>query len=154
MLCVFESGRPNLNPMKTYKANKNGPVIYLMMGYVGVLVLLFFKDPDNFFEQTHWFIPFIFLFALGLWALFHTYYQIHGDKLIYRSGFIHGEIDINNIKEIVKGKTRWVGLKPALATGGIIIKYNRFDDIYLAPKNNEELIEDLLKLNEKIVVRE
>ena len=53
---------------------------------------------------------------------------------------------------MIKGKTMWVGLKPALATGGIIIKYNRFDDIYLAPKNNEELIEDLLKLNRDIVV--
>src|SRR5690554_1462479 len=140
--------------MKTYKANKNGPMTYLMIGYVGVLALLFFKDPNNFFEQTHWFIPFIFPFALGLWALVHTYYQIKDDKLIYRSGFIHGEIDINNIKEIIKGKTMWVGLKPALATGGLIIKYNRFDDIYLAPKNNEELIEDLLKLNRDIVVSE
>ena len=84
--------------------------------------------------------------------MLNTYCKIQGDKLIYRSGFIHGEIDINNIKEIIKGKTMWVGLKPAFAIGGLIIKYNRFDDIYLAPKNNEELIEDLLKLNGDIVV--
>jgi hypothetical protein len=84
--------------------------------------------------------------------LFHTYYQIKGDKLIYRSGFIRGKIDVKHIKEILPGKTRWIGLKPALSTGGIIIKYNRFDDIYLAPENNEELIADLLKLNKDILV--
>jgi hypothetical protein len=140
--------------MKLYKANKKGPMTYLMIAYFGLLAVLFLHDPENFFKKTHWYIPVILPVGLGLWALFHTYYQIKDNKLIYRSGYIRGEIDINTIKEIIKGKTRWVGLKPALATGGIIIKYNCFDDVYLAPKNNEELIADLLKLNGNIVVSE
>jgi hypothetical protein len=127
---------------------------YIMLAYMCMLALLFIHDRENFFNRTYWYGPVIFPFALGLWALFHTYYKIQDDKLIYRSGYIHGEIEVKSIKEIIKGKTRWVGLKPALATGGLIIKYNRFDDIYLAPKNNEELIEDLLKLNGNIVVSE
>lgn len=138
--------------MTTYQANKKGPVTYLIIAYFGFLAVLFFNDPDNFFEKTYWYSPFILPVGLGLWALFHTFYKIKDNKLIYRSGYMHGEIDINTIKEIIKGKTRWIGLKPALATGGIIIKYNRFDDVYLAPKNNEELIADLLKLNGNIMV--
>ena len=128
--------------------------MYLMIGYIVMLVGIFFLDRETFSQNPHLFVPTIIPSALILWPLLHTYYQIKDDKLIYRSGFIHGEIDINDIKEIIKGKTMWVGLKPALATGGLIIKYNRFDDIYLAPKNNEELIEDLLKLNGDIVVSE
>ena len=129
-------------------------MLYLMIGYVVMMVGFFFLDKETFFENRYLFVLIIVPSALILWPLLHTYYQIKDDKLIYRSGFIHGEIEIHNIKEIIKGKTMWVGLKPALATGGIIIKYNRFDDIYLAPKNNEELIEDLLKMNGDIVVSE
>lgn len=129
-------------------------MLYLMIGYVVMMVGIFFLDKETFFENRYLFVLIIVPSALILWPLLHTYYQIKDGKLIYRSGFIHGEIDINNIKEIIKGKTMWVGLKPALATGGLIIKYNRFDDIYLAPKNNDELIEDLLKLNRDIVVSE
>ncbi len=129
-------------------------MLYLMMGYIAMLVGIFFLDRETFSQNPQLFVPTLVPSALILWPLLHTYYQIKGDKLIYRSGFIHGVIDIDNIKEIIKGKTMWVGLKPALATGGMIIKYNRFDDIYLAPKNNEELIGDLLKLNKKIVIRD
>ena len=129
-------------------------MLYLMIGYIVLLLGIFFLDRETFFENRYLFVLIIVPSALILWPLLHTYYQIKDGKLIYRSGFIHGEIDINNIKEIIKGKTMWVGLKPALATGGLIIKYNRFDDIYLAPKNNDELIEDLLKLNRDIVVSE
>lgn len=114
-------------------------MLYLMIGYVVMMVGIFFLDKETFFENRYLFVLIIVPSALILWPLLHTYYQIKDGKLIYRSGFIHGEIDINNIKEIIKGKTMWVGLKPALATGGLIIKYNRFDDIYLAPKNNDEL---------------
>jgi hypothetical protein len=137
--------------MKTYKAKKKG-MLYLMIGYIVMMAGFFFLHKETFFENRYLFVLIILPTALILWPLLHTYYKIQGDKLFYRSGFIHGEIDINNIKEVIKGKTMWVGLKPALATGGIIIKYNRFDDIYLAPTNNEELIEDLLKLNRDIVV--
>lgn len=100
--------------MKTYKANKNGPLKYLMMGYLIVLVIIFFLDKETFFERTYLFIPFIAPCALGLWALFNTYYQIKEDKLIYRSGFIRGEIDIRNIKEILKGKNQMDWFKAGL----------------------------------------
>lgn len=114
----------------------------------------FFLDIEAFFENPYLLLSIVFLLILILWPLLHTYYQIKDNKLVYRSGFIRGEIDIASISEIINGKTMWVGVKPALAMGGIIIKYNRFDDIYLSPKNNEELIEDLLKLNGDIVVSE
>lgn len=150
---VLILGRLEVNSMKTYQANKKG-MLYLMIGYFVMLVGIFFLDKETFSQKPYLFVPTLLPSALILWPLLHTYYQIKDNKLIYRSGFIQGEIEIHNIKEIVKGKTMWVGLKPALATKGIIIKYNRFDDIYFSPKDNEELIGDLLKLNREIVVRE
>lgn len=140
--------------MRIYKANKIGPAVYLLAGYFMFLVFLYANDPNHFFQKTHWFYPFALPVFLNVWALFYTYYKIEGNKLFYRSGYIHGEIDISCIKEIVKGKTRWIGFKPALATNGIIVKYNRYDDVYIAAKNNDALIADLQKLNANITLVE
>jgi len=140
--------------MKYYKADKNGPTTYLVVGCLVALALILFYGKGSYGDKSHWYFLFGFPLGMGFWSIFQTYYKIKDDKLIYRSGFIQGEIDIGRIKEIIKGKTRWVGVKAALATGGIIVKYNRFDDVYIAPKNQEELIGDLLKLNGDIVVTE
>ncbi len=44
------------------------------------------------------------------------------------------------MKEILKGKTKRVGIKPALGRNGLIIKYIKFDAIYTAPESNDELM--------------
>ena len=48
----------------------------------------------------------------------------------------------------------WSGIKPALARNGLNIKFNQFDEIYIAPENNDEIITDLLKINPKINITE
>jgi len=48
----------------------------------------------------------------------------------------------------------WSGTKPALAKNGLIIKYSKYDEIYLAPENNNEMVTDLLKINPNIKVSE
>jgi hypothetical protein len=48
----------------------------------------------------------------------------------------------------------WSGVRPALASKGLIIKYNKYDDIYIAPENNNEMIKDLLKVNPAIKLTE
>lgn len=74
-------------------------------------------------------------------------------NLYYRCAFFKGEIEIASIKELEVGATMYVGMKPALAFKGIIVKYGKFDDIYIAPENNEELVSDLLAINPSIVVK-
>jgi len=48
----------------------------------------------------------------------------------------------------------WSGTKPALARNGLIIKFNKYDEIYIAPERNNELISDLLKVNPEIKITE
>ncbi|WP_223269287.1 MULTISPECIES: PH domain-containing protein [unclassified Polaribacter] len=79
---------------------------------------------------------------------------MENNELIYRSGFLRGKVEIPTIKEILKGKTMWSGIKPALAKNGLIIKFNKYDEIYIAPESNNELISDLLKLNSEIKITE
>ena len=140
--------------MKIYKANRKGFINYLLIGFVMLPIIVFFLDQQAFAEN-----PFILLLLLSpliliLWIYFDTFYKIENKILIYRSGFFRGKIEISAIKEIQKGKTMWSGIKPALARNGLIIKFNKYDEIYIAPESNNEMITDLLKLNSEIRITE
>ncbi len=91
----------------------------------------------------------IILFA---WIYYGTNYELSEDFLRYKSGPFRGKIAINSIKKILKGKTLWVGMKPATARKGLIIKYNKFDEIYISPQTNDLFIEKILQLNSEIEI--
>ncbi len=140
--------------MKTYKANRKGFINYLLIAFLVLPICIFFLDKETFIEKPFILLPLLSPFILIIWIYFGTWYKIEKDKLIYRSGFLRGEIEIPRIKEIIKGKTMWSGIKPALAQKGLIIKYNRYDEIYIAPQSNDEIITDLLKINSTINIVE
>ncbi len=138
--------------MKTYKAKRGALVTGILLGILAIPVLTYFLDPRPFGERLDVLMPMLFPSIFIFWPYFDTRYQIDGQILKYRSAYIKGEIEIGKIRSILKGKTRWVGVKPALATGGLIVKYNRYDDVYVAPEDSESLIRDLLAINPAIQV--
>ncbi|WP_316802002.1 PH domain-containing protein [Pedobacter nototheniae] len=87
-----------------------------------------------------------------LWIYFATFYKITGNELTYRSGPINGKILISQIIEIQTNASNFVGLKPAMAAKGLIVKYNRWDEIYLSPKREQDFIAELLIVNPAIKV--
>ena len=138
--------------MKIYKANRKGLINYLLIGSVILPIVIFFLDKNTFTEKPFILLPLLSPLILIFWIYFDTIYKIEENEFIYRSGFLRGKIEIQNIKEILKGKTMWSGIKPALARKGLIIKFNKYDEIYIAPGNNDELISDLIKLNSEIKI--
>ena len=95
--------------------------------------------------------------AIGLlfWLYFGTNYELTKENgLTYRSGPFKGKISLDRITEIVKGKTLWVGFKPATSRKGLIVKYDKYNEIYISPKTNESFIEKILELNGKIKITE
>nr|WP_321225641.1 PH domain-containing protein [uncultured Psychroserpens sp.] len=140
--------------MKIYKANRKGFINYLLIGSVILPIVVFFLDKNTFTEKPFILLPLLSPLILIFWIYYDTFYKIEKNELIYRSGFLRGKIEILTIKEILKGKTMWSGIKPALARNGLIIKFNKYDEIYIAPENNNELISDLLKLNSEIKITE
>lgn len=138
--------------MKNYKAKRKGLIHYVLIGSALLPIVIFFLDQTTFSDRPLILLPLLSPFILTFWIYFDTSYKIENNTLIYRSGFLKGKIEIQNIKEIIKDKTMWVGLKPALARNGLIIKFNAFDEIYIAPEDNNILTTDLLKLNSKIKV--
>lgn len=95
-------------------------------------------------------MPLIFL--AWLWA--GTYYRIDDQYLYYKSGPFRGKIAIAAIREIVKNKTLWVGFRPALSQKGLIIRYDRWNEIYISPQHKEAFLKDILTRNEKISIKE
>jgi hypothetical protein len=90
--------------------------------------------------------------SLLAWNFFYTKYELTQTELKYKSGPISGEIKIQKIKEIIKGKTLWSGLKPATAKNGLIIKHGKYEEIYISPETNENFIKKILELNENIKI--
>ncbi len=120
---------------------------------IALFVLITAKTDSSIYE--HW--PLILVLAgtgLLLWIYFGTSYELNQDGFIYRSGPMNGKISINRIKEIVKGKTLWMGFRPATARKGLIVKYDQYNEIYISPKTNESFIEKILKLNSNIKITE
>jgi len=88
--------------------------------------------------------------ALFTWMLFDTYYIINDGKLFYKCAFIKGSVSVDAIYEIEQNKTMYSGLKPALARKGLIVKYNKYDDIYLSPQDSNKFIAHLKGINPHI----
>jgi hypothetical protein len=87
---------------------------------------------------------------LLLWIFYGTYYEIEKTIFKYTCGPFRGKIEIKDITEITIGKTMWVGTKPATAKNGLIIKYQKFEEIYISPKSNELFLREVLKINPDI----
>ena len=96
----------------------------------------------------------IIVLSFVIWTWFDTYYVISNDQLFYKLAFIKGSVNINTIFEVVKNKASFSGVKPALSTKGIIVKYNRWDEIYISPLYIDQFIIELKKVNPSIKITE
>ncbi|ESU28650.1 hypothetical protein FLJC2902T_12410 [Flavobacterium limnosediminis JC2902] len=142
--------------MKTYYSSKNIFFVSLLWLIVFGIVSSFFIPENEKGESIPIGIP-IFLSLIGgflIWTLSDTKYRISDNNLKYYSGPIRGKIDIRQIRKIEHVKTVFVSaiLKPALGSHGLMITYNKFDDIYISPKDKENFIAELLKINPNIQI--
>lgn len=122
-------------------------------GYIPCFILLFYKNSP--IESWLQFIAISYGLLTLLFILIQktTYYSIKNGYFNYSSIFLlKGAINIENIHKLEVNKTSWVGNKPATATKGIIIHYNKYDDVYISPESNDDLVKELLKINPNIEV--
>ncbi len=89
-----------------------------------------------------------------LWLWLDTYYIIKDGQLFYKCAFINGSVPISSMHEIAHHNKGVVmaTIKPGLSTKGLIIKYNRWDDLFISPENEEQFIAELQKINPDIKV--
>ena len=135
-----------------YQSDRNIFTGVVVWGAIGMIVFCVVKMVST--DINTWWLTGILEIVAGLllWMWLSTYYNITGTQLYYRSGPVNGLIDINQIHTIITHKSMYTGLKPALGSKGCIIKYNKFDEIYLSPKAQKDFIAHLLTINPAIKV--
>ena len=128
--------------------------------YVGVILFLLLLTIPALFEDSY--EPFVVLFSIHflvilflIWTYKTTFYKIENSDLYWKSGPFKGKIDISKINKIEYHKgiivpTIW---KPALSHIGLIITYNKYDDIYISPEKSEQFITQLLETNPNITIK-
>ncbi len=139
--------------MKKYKSRKGAIMTGTLVLVSMIPLFIWFFDRTTLYESPFMLLPLLAVVGFVLWAYFGTYYTFDGTTLSYRSAFLNGKIEITKIREIhyIKGFS-YPTFKPALAGGGIVLKYNSFDDIYISPENQEDLIAELKKIKPEIAV--
>ena len=129
----------------------------VIMGINILLIVIMVVGILNGGMETHelWTIPLVFgvIFFLS-WMYFDTYYLLSPNGLEYHCGPIRGSIRLERIREIVKGRTLWVGFRPATARKGLIVKFDKFNEIYISPKTNETFIDRILEFKSDIHITE
>jgi hypothetical protein len=93
--------------------------------------------------------------GIGLCLLFivfiskSTRYIISENHLIVKCMFIvNDKIEISKIRKIEK--TNSILSSPALSLDRISIKFNKYDEVYISPKERQAFIDELLKINPEI----
>ena len=120
--------------------------------FIGIILFQTFSNETVNYEFIWSNILMILVIGFLLWLNFGTEYELTQTELKYKSGPIRGKIEIERIREIIKGKSLWSGLKPATARNGLIIKYDKYEEIYISPKTNETFIEKILEFNKNIKI--
>ena len=142
--------------MNTFVSSKNNfSCAILWVIAIGLLILLFIEKPEGKAPPIYIFNTIMIgIISMIIWILFDTKYSIKEEILYFCSGPFRGKITINSIRKIERhsGLIVPVTYKPALNTKGLIVYYNSFDEIYISPNQEAVFLEELLKINPKIIV--
>lgn len=128
--------------MKIYKSKLDLWLAAVMAAALG------FPIAEGIVEKEYWLsAAFVLIASLVALMFYYTRYKIDGENLvIWRT-----KIPIQNIRKIYK--TRNPVSSPALSINRIAICYNKFDEVLVSPKEQEDFITELLKVNPNIEVK-
>lgn len=81
-----------------------------------------------------------------------TQYIINENQLIVKSTWIVNErIDISKITKVEKSNS--ILSSPALSLDRLLVRYNKYDEVIISPKEKKEFIDELLKNNPTIEIK-
>lgn len=99
-------------------------------------------------------IGYLLLISIVLFVVFiskSTKYVVNENQLVVKCMFIvNAKIEISTIRKIEKSNS--ILSSPALSMDRIAVRYNKYDEIYLSPKEKQLFIDELVKRNSAIEV--
>jgi hypothetical protein len=88
--------------------------------------------------------------AFIIWLIAATYYEINGEELKVAAGPIRYKIHIHTIRAIEASYNPLSS--PALSLDRLKITYNQNNTVLISPKDKQEFVRELLKINPNIRV--
>ena len=93
-----------------------------------------------------------FVIGVVLFISKTTRYIIKENQLIVKSMWIVNEkIEISKIRKIEKSNS--ILSSPALSLDRIALYYNKYDEVYISPKEKQDFLNNLLEINPNIEVK-
>ena len=81
-----------------------------------------------------------------------TQYIINENQLVVKSTWIVNErIDISKITKVEKSNS--ILSSPALSLDRLLVRYNKYDEVLISPKEKKQFIDELLKINPNIEIK-
>jgi len=133
--------------MKTYKSKVDYWLGLLLVYPIYLSVASLIKE-----QWMYGFAGLTFVIGIVFFISKTTRYSIKGNHLIIQCMWIvNCRIDITKIRKIQK--TNSILSSPALSLDRIAIFYNKYDEVYISPKERKDFIEELLKHNPNIEIK-
>ncbi|CAM4301830.1 PH domain-containing protein [Flavobacterium terrigena] len=97
---------------------------------------------------------YVFIILLFTILFYTTYYEIREDFLIVSLFFYKTKIKTSEIRSIKYSNSiiKTNLYKPGFDHKGIEIRYHKYDDIFISPKNRDQFIAQLQKINPNIEI--
>jgi hypothetical protein len=118
-----------------------------------VLVYPIFRSIQSIIEgEWYGYLGLLLTLLLIVFISKSTRYIISENQLIVKCMFIvNDKIEILKIRKIEK--TNSILSSPALSLDRIAIFYNKYDEVYISPKDRDNFIKDLLEINPTIEIK-
>jgi hypothetical protein len=121
-------------------------ILFLLAVFI-VGVVSIYQD-ENTFEAVIFGLVFLLIISFLIAAIFTTHFTFESDHLLCKYSFWKHKIPFATIKKIERQQSFvYAGWKMSTAIKGLIITYNRYDELLISPENEDEFI---IKLNSKI----
>jgi len=124
-------------------------LIVVFIVFFGPLIPNYINDGFNstMFLMT---LALIILFGLIVHMFFNTTYKIEKEKLHIKCGFFkYRPVNIKEMKKVSTSSN--VISSPAASFDRIEITYGKFEELIISPKYKTKFVEDLQKINPKII---
>jgi hypothetical protein len=141
---------------QTFKSSKHPAGIVVFYVIISLFILIpVFVGMDK--EEEYVWIPLLICWssaALFWWIVTKTYYEIEDNLIKYYSGPFRGKINIQSIRKIEYHDGWYIPSinKMSLDKKGLMVYYNKFDDIFISPADMDRFISKILDKNPEIVM--
>jgi hypothetical protein len=118
--------------------------LFVFVLYTGIAMFSIIKE-KNYSVIWPFSLILILLILLFYFILKTTYFVFEEYQLVCRSLFFKRSITYSSIRKIAKHKGLYAGLKFSTAWNGLVVHYNKYDELLISPEREEEFIKEIEK---------